>query len=192
MSYLKPLEPACQAEAGVKLVFHEKTKQDDGSALIATLFDKIKEFEKIGTLTKETVTGRICDLWKGAISASKEQIVDIGLGVAGLLAVKTTSEILNVKKAALLAAKVMKDFVVQKMETILDDDKKVKHSKLAGMVETIVKDPQKIGVKLRAENCDLAFPATFQSGGKYNMKLTAVSDDEPLKADAMLFSVGTR
>lgn len=192
MSYLKPLESTSQEQAGVKLVFHEKTKQDDGSALVAALFATVKESKKIGTFTKETVSGRICDLWKDAISAAKEQIVDVGLGVAGLLAVKAPTEILNVKKAALLAAKVMKDFVVQKMETILDDDKKVKHSKLAGMVENIVRDPQKIGVKLRAENCDLAFPPTFQSGGKYNMKLTAISDDEPLRADAMLFSLGTR
>ncbi|GMH36216.1 hypothetical protein BSKO_04084 [Bryopsis sp. KO-2023] len=195
ISYLKPLQSKCESEVGIKLVLHTKSKSDDGASMIETLISLIKgqgAKARVGTLTKEHPTGKICDLWMNGVGEIKENLVDVSLGIAGLLACKNSSEVVNVKKAALLASKVMKDFIVQKMEAILDDDKQVKHSKLAAMTENMVRDPQKIGVKLRADNCDVAFPPVFQSGGKYDMKLTAVSDEDPLKADAMLFSLGTR
>lgn len=53
-------------------------------------------------------------------------------GFADLFSVKEEGEILNAKKAAFLAAKVMQGFVVEKIEDIIDKNKKVKHTKLSG------------------------------------------------------------
>jgi hypothetical protein len=53
-------------------------------------------------------------------------------GFADLLSVKEESEILNAKKAAFLASKVMQAWVVEKIEDIIDKNKKVKHLKLSG------------------------------------------------------------
>lgn len=33
------------------------------------------------------------------------------------------------------------------------------------MVEGVVSEPTKIGVKLKADNCDIAYPPVFQVGG---------------------------
>lgn len=174
------------------MVFYAKKKEDDGSGLVGNLFSILKGYDIIGNLMRENPTGKLCDVWNKSASQLKDKMVDVALGVAAVQAEKSPEEIVNVKKSALLGSKVMKEFLVQRMENILDKDKKVKHSKLANMAEEIVRDPQKVGVKLRAEKCDLAFPPTIQSGGKYSMKLTAVSDDEILKADSMLFTLGTR
>jgi nucleosome binding factor SPN SPT16 subunit len=46
--------------------------------------------------------------------------------------VKEDGEVLNAKKAAFLASKVMQAWVVEKIEDIIDKNKKVKHSKLSG------------------------------------------------------------
>jgi len=53
-------------------------------------------------------------------------------GFADLFSVKEDTEILNAKKAAFLASKVMQSWVVEKIEDIIDKNKKVKHSKLSG------------------------------------------------------------
>lgn len=44
----------------------------------------------------------------------------------------------------MLAARVLKDFFVQKVESIIDDDKTVKHSKLGEQVEQVIQDPGKV------------------------------------------------
>lgn len=53
-------------------------------------------------------------------------------GFADLFSVKEDAEVLNAKKAAFLASKVMQNFVVEKIEDIIDKNKKVKHIKLSG------------------------------------------------------------
>jgi hypothetical protein len=53
-------------------------------------------------------------------------------GFADLFSVKDDGEVLNAKKAAFLASKVMQSFVVEKIEDIIDKNKKVKHTKLSG------------------------------------------------------------
>lgn len=58
--------------------------------------------------------------------------VSMYAGFADLLSVKEESEILNAKKAAFLASKVMQAWVVEKIEDIIDKNKKVKHLKLSG------------------------------------------------------------
>jgi nucleosome binding factor SPN SPT16 subunit len=61
-----------------------------------------------------------------------------------VFAVKDPTEILNVKKAALLGAKVMKDFVVPKLESIIDEGKSVRHQKLQELTEEAITDPSKV------------------------------------------------
>lgn len=48
-------------------------------------------------------------------------------------------------QAAMLGARVLKEFVVQQIESIIDEDKSMKHSKLAEMVEENILDPTKVG-----------------------------------------------
>lgn len=48
------------------------------------------------------------------------------------------------------------------------------------MTEEVITDPPKIGVKLKQENVDIAYPPLFQSGGKYDLKLNAACDESNL------------
>lgn len=59
-------------------------------------------------------------------------VLVVASGFADLFSVKEDSEILNAKKAAFLASKVMQSWVVEKIEDIIDKNKKVKHAKLSG------------------------------------------------------------
>ncbi len=55
---------------------------------------------------------------------------------------------------------------------IIDEEKKVKHSKLSEMTEEVITDPSKIGVKLRADNVDIAYPPIFQVSWKTRSETT--------------------
>ena len=55
---------------------------------------------------------------------------------------------------------------------IIDEETKVKHSKLSERTEEVIADPAgKLSVKLRQDNCDIAYPPIIQSGGDYDLKV---------------------
>ncbi|GIL93381.1 hypothetical protein Vretifemale_20793, partial [Volvox reticuliferus] len=197
-SLLQPLVDACsRGEAGsLQMELLVKPKAEDGSAQCAQLLDAARAAEAdpvVGHLPKDKHTGKLHEVWVAALGASGMSTVDINSGIADLLAIKDSNEILNVKKAALLAAKAMQNWVVPKVEDVVDSGKKMKHSKLSEMCEEAITDPQKVQVKLKAENCDIAYPPSFQSGGSYDLKVSAISNDMPLHDDGVIVvSLGTR
>ena len=98
----------------------------------------------------------------------------------------------NLKRAAVLTNKVLKHGFVQEMETVLDKDSKISHEQLAGKVDAIILDPTKIGVNISSDSVDTCFTPIIQSGGKYDVKISAVSNNENLTADVILASIGAR
>ncbi len=49
----------------------------------------------------------------------------------------------------------------------------MKHSKLSERTEEVIADPAgKLSVKLRQDNCDIAYPPIIQSGGDYDLKVS--------------------
>ena len=55
---------------------------------------------------------------------------------------------------------------------IIDEESKVKHSKLSEQTEEVINDPAgKLSVKLRQDNVDIAYPPIIQSGGDYDLKV---------------------
>lgn len=194
---LQPLKDACQEAAGVSLTLHVKAKGDDGGAAIDAMLEAAKSAAggalTLGHLPKDQHQGKLADLWSQKISsAAGVACVDASGGFADLFGCKDEVEVLNVKKAAFLAGKVMNN-VVERLEEIIDQEKKVKHSKLSETVEGLVTEPTKIGVKLRAENCDIAYPPVFQSGGRFDLKLSASSDENNLAQEGIItVALGTR
>ena len=49
-----------------------------------------------------------------------------------------------------------------------------------------------VGVKLKSENVDIAYPPSFQSGGKYDLRVGVGVDDTPLHDGVIVVSLGTR
>uniref|UniRef100_A0ACD5VAV6 Uncharacterized protein n=1 Tax=Avena sativa TaxID=4498 RepID=A0ACD5VAV6_AVESA len=78
----------------------------------------------------------------------------------------------------------MRKYVIPKVEKIIVDERKVTHSKLMVLTEKILLTPINIDVKLKAENVDICYPPIFQSGGKYDLRPAAFSNDEDLYYDS--------
>ena len=144
---LQSLTDECKATAGKALVLHIKPKAGDGAEQMQELLDLLQASSSspvVGTLPKDKHTGKFVELYEAKLGGTELATVDVSLGCADLLSCKDAAEVLNVKKAAMLAAKVMKDFVVTKIEEIIDESKSVKHSKLSELTEEAITDPSKV------------------------------------------------
>ncbi|KAM0848757.1 hypothetical protein ACQ4PT_054181 [Festuca glaucescens] len=138
----------------------------------------------VGHLAREKPEGKVLEAWSGKLHGSRLKLFDVSSGISELLAVKDFTEIIYVKKAAYLAASVMRKYVVPKVEKIIVDERKVTHSKLMVLTEKILLSPINIDVKLKAENVDICYPPIFQSGGKYDLRPAAFSNDDVLYYDS--------
>nr|GMD47101.1 FACT complex subunit SPT16-like [Ipomoea batatas] len=80
-------------------------------------------------------------------------------------------------------------------ERVIDEEKKVTHSSLMGDTEKVILEPARIKVKLKAENVDICYPPIFQSGGEFDLKPSASSNDQNLYYDStsvIICAVGSR
>ena len=96
------------------------------------------------------------------------------------------------RRAAVLANKVLKHGFIKEMETIIDEEKKVKHDELASQVEEIILDPSKIGLNVSSDSVDACYTPIIQSGGNYDVKISAQSNSEFLSSDVIICSLGAK
>ncbi|KAF5946750.1 hypothetical protein HYC85_016978 [Camellia sinensis] len=202
-SLLETVKRSSKEAVGVEVVMHVKPKNDDGTAQMDAIFRTIRAQSKleghdnpvVGYIAKEIPEGKLLEKWAEKLKNSNLQLGDITNGLSDLFAVKEGHEITNVKKAAYLTASVMKNFVVPKLEKIIDEEKKVAHSSIMDDTEKAILDPTGVKVKLKAENVDICYPPIFQSGGNFDLRPSASSDDEYLyydSASVIICAIGSR
>ncbi len=95
-------------DEGKELVLHIKPKSEDGSKECQALLDAVRSSSDapvLGTL-KDKHEGKFYPVWQAALEASGIATADVSAGVADLLSIKDAAEVMNVKKASFLAAKV--------------------------------------------------------------------------------------
>ncbi|KAE9446641.1 hypothetical protein C3L33_21408, partial [Rhododendron williamsianum] len=198
-SLLEAVKKAAVEAVGVEVVMHVKARNDDGTAQMDSILLAIRAQSKsdpiVGYIAREAPEGILLETWAEKLKNSNLQLADITNGFSDLFAVKDHDEVTNVKKAAFLTASVMKNFVVPKLEKVIDEEKKVAHSALMDETEKAILDPTKIKVKLKADNVDICYPPIFQSGGNFDLRPSASSDDEFLyydSASVIICAVGSR
>jgi nucleosome binding factor SPN SPT16 subunit len=106
----------------------------------------------------------------------------------------------NASKACIA---LMNPYFVEEMSNILDEEKKVKHSALANKVDSKLDDQkfwttvelpnkQKMPADFDPSQLDWTHGPIIQSGGKFDLKMTAQVDDENLHAGVILAIMGLR
>ncbi|CAD5190941.1 FACT complex subunit SPT16 [Musa acuminata AAA Group] len=197
---LETIKKSAHEAVGADLIIHVKAKHDDGTALMEEIIRAICVQSKsdspiIGYITKEAPEGRLLETWSEKLGSSSLQLTDVTNGFSDLFAVKDVSELTCIKKAAYLTSSVMKNFVVPKLERVIDEEKKVSHSSLMDDTEKAILDPSRVKVKLKAENVDICYPPIFQSGGQFDLRPSASSNDEDLYYDStsvIVCAIGSR
>ena len=151
-----------------------------------------KTGKNIGSMFKEKYAGSFIPGWMEFVNQSQVDMIEIAGAIGMFFAVKDEAEQDLCKRAAVLTNKVMKHGFVQEMEGILDADTKIKHLDLAKKVEGIIYDPSTIGVKIAADVVESCFEPIVQSGGKYDIKVTAQNNEDILSPDIIICSLGSR
>lgn len=202
-SLLEVVKKSAKETIGVDVVVHVKPKNDSGSTQMDALLRAIRSLSKsdeksaptVGYIAKEFPEGKLLEIWADKLKGSGLQLSDITTALSDLFAVKDKNEITCIKKAAYLTACAMKNFVVPKVEKVIDEEKKVTHASLMDDTEKAILDPVKIGVKLKAENVDICYPPIFQSGGNFDLRPSASSNEEFLYYDStsiIICAIGSR
>ncbi|CAN6972636.1 unnamed protein product [Brassica rapa subsp. trilocularis] len=195
---LEVVKQPAHDELGIDVVMHAKAKGDDGNGQMDAVLRAIrdgKESQVVGHIAREAPEGKLLETWAARLKNAEFQFVDITAGLSDLFAAKDGTEIINVKKAAYLASSVMKNVVVPKLEKVIDEERDVTHSLLMRLTEKAILDGTKAGVKLRPECVDICYPPIFQSRGKFDLKPSAVSNDDLLAYDPgsiIICGVGAR
>ena len=183
-----------------------RNKADANEANYTTLWSEIGnarvngEKRVIGMLLKERAdnseSGGILGPWEGKLTehveADPTDLVDAGPGVAFSMCVKDSDELDLMKKSSVLSNKVMKHGFVKKMEEVIDSEESITHEALAAYVESILEDPSLISLKVPKEDVASCYYPIIQSGGNYNLKVSAVSSGENLTHDVITVSLGAR
>ncbi|KAL2347869.1 hypothetical protein Fmac_001869 [Flemingia macrophylla] len=202
-SILESVKKPAREEVGIDLVLHVKSKNDDGTALMDAIFQAIHAQSKsdthdvstVGYVSREAPEGKLLEAWAEKLKNTKFHLIDVANGLSYLFVVKSNEELISIKRAAYLTTSVMKNFVVSKLENLIDEEKKISHSTLMEETEKVILEPSKVNCKLKAENVDICYPPVFQSGGEFDLRPSAVSNDELLHYDSssvIICAVGAR
>ncbi|EPS71678.1 hypothetical protein M569_03078, partial [Genlisea aurea] len=198
---LEDVKKSAEEAANISVYIYVKAKGESEDAQIDSLLSSVRakssenSIKNVGYIPKEAPEGKLLEVWADKLKKSGFQLSDITSGLSDLFAVKDDKEIICIKKAAHLTSSAMKNFVVPKVEKVIDEEKKVTHSSLMEDTEEAILNPAKIGVKLKAENVDICYPPIFQSGGNFDLRPSASSNDDLLYYDSrsiIICAIGSR
>ncbi|KAF7824947.1 FACT complex subunit SPT16-like [Senna tora] len=187
-SLLEVVKRPAKEAVGVDIVMHVKAKNDDGTALMDAIYRAIQTLSKldghntatVGCVSREAPEGKLLETWSEKLKNAKFQLADVTSGFSDLFSVKKNDELTSIKRAGYLTTSA---------------EKKVAHSTLMDETEKAILEPSKVNCKLKAENVDICYPPIFQSGGEFDLKPSAVSNNELLHYDStsvIICAVGAR
>lgn len=193
-----------------KIHLLERNKDDSNAENYATLLKQAREgsqskenAHKVGVILKERPSNKdgnnpnwILPSFEQkldeAVDSKLMELVDATHGIALVMAAKDESERDLMKKSSVLSNKVMKHGFVKSLEEIIEDDTKITNEALASKIEAILEDPNKIKLNVPPEDVQPCYFPIIQSGGKYDLKISAQSTGDTLTTDIITVSLGAR
>lgn len=193
IDFLKQLEASKENDQPqIKLLTRNKGDKDKEN--FQKLISEIKSSKKgktIGEFSKDKFPGEFMESWRSALGAASFQKVDVSSTMAYIMAPKEESEIKTMQKASAVTCEVFSKYLREQIMEIIDAEKKVKHSKLADGVEQALQNKKIVG-GVDVGQLDMCYPAIVQSGGKYSLKFSTVSDDSNLDFGTIICALGVR
>ncbi|KAF9107211.1 FACT complex subunit spt16 [Mortierella sp. AM989] len=159
----------------------------------------LKHGDRVGVFAKDIQTGAFATAWKSAMEKSQKPIesVDMSSGVAEVFAIKDDEELRSTKMATKLSSLLMKNYFIEEMSQIIDEERKITHEKFAEKTEDVLLDEKMFKqLKFPADaglgNPEWCYTPIIQSGGDYDLKTSAVSNGKELHAGTIICSLGVR
>lgn len=166
---------------------------DDGDNSDPT---KVGVLMKERSMNKESGEKSIVQAYEGKleenVESKKIELVDATHGLALVMAVKDDSERDLMKKSSVLSNKVMKHGFVKRLEDIITEETKITHDTFSSEIEAIIEDPNKIKLNVPTDDVQPCYFPIIQSGGNYELKVSAQSTSDSLVHDIIVVSLGAR
>ncbi|GKY95619.1 hypothetical protein MPSEU_000523200 [Mayamaea pseudoterrestris] len=179
-----------------------RNKEDNNAHNFETLWEQAGIVDgsnrTIGILAKEhdqnKAGGACVGPFETRLSDASNQItlVDIASGLSFCMSVKDDLELDLMRKSSVLSNKIMKHGFVVKMESVIDQEKAITHEQLAQYIEDIIEDPSIIKLKVPKDDVTSCYFPSIHSGGDYDMRLSAVSNNKELSHDVITVSIGAK
>ncbi|KAI1439115.1 FACT complex subunit SPT16 [Xylaria sp. CBS 124048] len=202
----KHLEPLTKGKFPIEVLVRGKDAAANEKQLVA-LAETIKSAgKKVGVLTKDTSKGPVVDEWKKIFSDKCPDAEEVDISVAlssAAFSIKDETELRAMRTASKACVALMNPYFLDQMSDVLDQEKKVKHSALAQMVDLKLDDEkwwktvelpgkQKLPSDFDPASLDWYLGPAVQSGGKYDLRLHAEPTGDNLHAGVIIAGMGLR
>jgi len=162
----------------IKLTLLTRTSnlEDDLSRVVSHMRSEIERQQHgaatiaVGVIQGEEARGEFAQTWQRTLLAERSwHCVDVTRGLATLFACKDDTEQKWLRTAAAISSTVMKNFLIPKIEQVIDEDKRVTHAQIASEIEATFLNPEIISKSLTSDVVDTCFTPVIQSGGVYHL-----------------------
>lgn len=154
---------------------------------------------KVGVVAKDTSSGPFITEWKSAFSEISKEVeeVDITPAISGALSVKDEKELRAIRDSSRASSGLVASYFVDQMSGILDDEKKMSHKVLSEKIANKIEDDKffqklKVSTGFDPLQLDWSIAPIVQSGGKYDLKISAQPDENNLHAGVIICTLGLR
>ena len=197
------MEPLKGGKVPIEILVRSKDAEENAKQFEKCL-DVIKGAgKKVGVISKDTATGPFADEWKkafGDISKEVEEVDISGALSSGAFAVKDENELRSMRNASRACTALLQEYFVEEMSAILDAEKNVTHKQLADKMDSKLDDDKfwknlqktKIPADFDRTQLDFTYGPTIQSGGAYDLKLSAQADSNTLHPGVIIAGLGLR
>lgn len=104
----------------------------------------------------------------------------------------------SIRNASRACSGLMSEYFVDEMSRLLDEEKQMSHKALSMRIDAKIDDAKffnklaKLPAEFDPQQIDWAYGPVIQSGGKYDLKLTAISDNNNLQPGIIIAGFGIR
>ncbi|XP_078365662.1 FACT complex subunit SPT16-like isoform X1 [Oculina patagonica] len=196
IDFLKPLQEMQKKgniSPSIQLHLRDKTDQDkENFQKLVSAMKESKSGKTVGVFVKDNFQGQFVDEWKNAFEKESFEKVDISSAVAYIMSVREDNELTHVKKASQVSSDIFVKYFKKQIMEIVDDEKRVKHSKIADGIEGALESKKFLQAGMDADQVEMCYSPIVQSGGKFTLKFSAVSNEDKLHYGTIICSLGVR
>ena len=173
---------------------------DNNKKLWDDLVGELKQVHKVGIITKDKFQGKLINEWEPIWDSVKGELelIDVSVQLSQCWETKDTKELSRITMAAKTSSEFM-NYFSDEMVRVVDEELKVSHSKLTERVENKIDEDKflaqlkkKFGSQLDLNLLDWCYTPIIQSGGKYDLRPSAQSNDDNLHGGVVIASLGIR
>ena len=186
----------------VEVLTVDNKKPETKEEAFTKCIDKIKGAgKKVGTIAKSDATGPFADDWKKAFGDISKEVEEVDIAPAlslAAFATKDETELRSMRTAARACSGIMSDYWIDEMADVLDSGKTRTHKTLTQAIDAKIDDAKlfkkmsKLPSDFDAQQLEWAYGPVVQSGGKYDFKFSAQSDDSNLHSGVIVTGLGLR